>query len=65
MKKKFASIIITSVFDSMYNDDRLREDEKALLERIISDIFYDGKIRIKHYLENYEDCFEKEVLKDE
>ncbi len=58
MKEKYASQIISETFKSMVDEERLTETEANLLQRIISDMLYDKKIRINHYLENYKEYFE-------
>ena len=59
IKKKYASYIITQVLKSVVDEDRITDTQENLICRMISDIFYDGKIRINHYLENYKECFEE------
>ncbi len=59
MKRKYATQIISQTLKSMVDEERITETEENLLSRIISDIFYDGKIRINHYLDCYKEYFEE------
>jgi len=60
MKRKYASTIITQVLKSMVDEERITEEQENLICRIISDIFYDGKI-LKRTLESYKEYIEKDI----
>jgi len=62
MKRKYATTIITQVLQSMVDEERITDEQENMLYRVMSDIFYDGKV-LQKTLDTYKEYIEQPTQK--